>query len=476
MKYVFPFRYIPRDSRIAIYGAGRVGQEYLWQVRETQYANVVCMVDVQPEEYRELDIHVICPSELIRQKVDYVVIAMASENMANDVKKNLAEMGISPTQIVFKRLRPTDPSIVRSPKSIVAEDTLAFCKKECIPMAVRIGGGFGDLIVCKRLIEELLAWDDDLRVDVFVAPHQVQFMENLLAGSPKIGRVVGNMDQFRALQDRYVAAFSFGIDLDVEACHTERILEKKQLCSLLEAIKDADTAYGHKLYGMLAYVHYGRCKKDGLSRYTAYNRYPGFRVTDYRTKVPLDHAAGVRFQEDFQSVPRYITINYGWDMPEGRPSSQPQAKVWPFAYWKQLVQQLKEAWPDVAIVQTGAKGFPHVPGCDRYEQGHDWNYVKWLLKESLLHIDIEGGLVHLATQLGTKCIVLFGPSPMQYYAYPDNINLRAGTCHDCYCLDGDFFSCYLRQEQPECMRAITPEMVAKAAQRYFESIENGQER
>ena len=121
MKYVFPFRYIPRDSRIAIYGAGRVGQEYLWQVRETQYANVVCMVDVQPEEYRELDIHVICPSELIRQKVDYVVIAMASENMANDVKKNLAEMGISPTQIVFKRLRPTDPSIVRSPKSIVAD-------------------------------------------------------------------------------------------------------------------------------------------------------------------------------------------------------------------------------------------------------------------------------------------------------------------------------------------------------------------
>ena len=128
-----------------------------------------------------------------------------------------------------------------------------------------------------------------------------------------------------------------------------------------------------------------------------------------------------------------------------------------------------QAYPDIKVVQVGAKGFSRIEGCDTYALGYDLEVAKYVLKDSLLHIDCEGGLVHLATQLGTKCVVLFGQTPIKFYAYPDNINLSAGCCHNCYWLTNDFTTCYRGQSEPECMRAITPEMVMEAVRRYLDT-------
>ena len=94
-----------------------------------------------------------------------------------------------------------------------------------------------------------------------------------------------------------------------------------------------------------------------------------------------------------------------------------------------------------------------------------------ILRQSVLHIDIDGGLVHLATHMGTKCIVLFGPTPVSYYGYEENINLKAGNCHECYCLYPETNRCARDMEQPECMYSITPEAVAGAACTYLSSVE-----
>jgi ADP-heptose:LPS heptosyltransferase len=49
-----------------------------------------------------------------------------------------------------------------------------------------------------------------------------------------------------------------------------------------------------------------------------------------------------------------------------------------------------------------------------------------------MHIDDEGGLVHMATALGTKCAVLFGPTPVGIFGYEQNINICADTCKECF--------------------------------------------
>ena len=83
----------------------------------------------------------------------------------------------------------------------------------------------------------------------------------------------------------------------------------------------------------------------------------------------------------------------------------------------------------------------------------------YILRGAAFHLDIEGGLVHLASQLDTKCVVLFGPTPIAYYGYQTNINIQAGECHGCYWLENDYQQCYRRMAKPECMHAITPELV-----------------
>ena len=96
--------------------------------------------------------------------------------------------------------------------------------------------------------------------------------------------------------------------------------------------------------------------------------------------------------------------------------------------------------------------------------------VAYTLKKSLLHIDIEGGLVHLATQMRTKCIVLFGPTQEEYFGYEENINIKAGSCHDCYGMYLDQSKCARHMEKPECMYSITPEMVMKSVREHLEIV------
>ena len=82
---------------------------------------------------------------------------------------------------------------------------------------------------------------------------------------------------------------------------------------------------------------------------------------------------------------------------------------------------------------------------------------------------IEGGLVHLATNLGTKCVVLFSPTQPNIYAYPNNINIVYATCNGCYGLYENGYACARGLEKPECMYSITPEMVMEKIAEYIDS-------
>ena len=90
-----------------------------------------------------------------------------------------------------------------------------------------------------------------------------------------------------------------------------------------------------------------------------------------------------------------------------------------------------------------------------------------VLKNTLFHLDIEGGLVHIATQLGTKCIVLFGPTVKEYYGYEENINISVGTCHNCWGLYTDVNRCARGMAEPECMYSIQPELVMGYVDEYL---------
>ena len=79
-----------------------------------------------------------------------------------------------------------------------------------------------------------------------------------------------------------------------------------------------------------------------------------------------------------------------------------------------------------------------------------------ILANAALHIDGESGLVHLRHVLGGRSVVLFGPTPVEYFGYADNCNLVSKGCRGCMWMTDDWFEvCSRGTAEPECMASIT---------------------
>ena len=100
-KYMFPFRKIPVDSRIILYGAGHVGRVYHHQIKLSKYCHMTAWVDASyfRDDLRQLGI---MPPDVIDElNYDFIVIAIENREILYTVKNMLLEMGISEDKIVF---------------------------------------------------------------------------------------------------------------------------------------------------------------------------------------------------------------------------------------------------------------------------------------------------------------------------------------------------------------------------------------
>ena len=95
--YLFPFNEVEKNAQIIIYGAGNVGQSYYKQATETAYCNIVMWVD---KAYEKLGFPVDNPENIRKRKFDYIIIAIASEQVRLVTKERLKKMGIEEEKIV----------------------------------------------------------------------------------------------------------------------------------------------------------------------------------------------------------------------------------------------------------------------------------------------------------------------------------------------------------------------------------------
>jgi ADP-heptose:LPS heptosyltransferase len=87
-----------------------------------------------------------------------------------------------------------------------------------------------------------------------------------------------------------------------------------------------------------------------------------------------------------------------------------------------------------------------------------------LLRATALHLDNEGGLVHLAACYGRRSLVVFGPTPSDYFGYPGNINLDPLRCGGCWWIEESWMDrCPRSMTPPECMFAQPPERLVELA-------------
>jgi len=164
---------------------------------------------------------------------------------------------------------------------------------------------------------------------------------------------------------------------------------------------------------------------------------------------------------------KYITINRCVDE---RNDTWNSNKMWEMESYVELVSMLKIAYRDYKIIQIGhsIERSPLIDGTDFSLVGKTTlEEAKVIIKNSSLHIDGEGGLVHLRHALkGGTSIVLFGPTLPEFYGYPENINIKTDKCYyPCDWVINTWQADCLNPDKHICMKSITPKMV-------FEKIES----
>jgi hypothetical protein len=171
----------------------------------------------------------------------------------------------------------------------------------------------------------------------------------------------------------------------------------------------------------------------------------------------------------------YITLHYGVDINHTAQS----IKLWPFEYYEALIEKIKQFDKKITIVQLGVNSqrCPAMKGADINLVGKTAiKEVKNILKHSLLHIDCEGGFVHLRRALnGGKSIVLFGPTSPDFYGYCENANISSKVCpHWCeHTRDKwDTFCPKTNSAPPLCLQSITPDTVMKEFKKIFKGFKN----
>lgn len=158
----------------------------------------------------------------------------------------------------------------------------------------------------------------------------------------------------------------------------------------------------------------------------------------------------------------YLTLHDGWD-PNFPVESLRPTKAYPPDLWGKLVHALRESLPGIALVQIGGKSGSPIAGVDRDLRGKTTLAESVaLLRGARLHIDTESGLVHLASCVGTRCAVLFGPTNLAFFGYPRNINLPPKVCGNCWWSTDSWMSfCPRGSPGSPCMESIDPKEAAE---------------
>lgn len=460
--FLFPYERVPQGSRIVIYGAGKMGQAYLEQMKLTGYCKVMALADRNYAQYQNLVVPVISPEKIHDCSPDVVVIALRVQNHLKEFLSVLDAQGISQEKIICGEERQ-EISIFMP---VVERDDFTHqshaCDEARESLLIYCMGGFGDFIVQKKTVETLMELSPGLAIDILCS-HGKDFLQFLYADAPQVHGIELNLGmRYEAMRDRYAAAITFSGHVSAIVDHLrEDCPFPSHLAQVFQSLQAQAKDMVHSMQ-MPLYAAFYRSIYRGENCYGRMTFGGTIPCRDQKVHIPQDAAAERMLSE--KRLGAYVTVNYGNGSAHEERSV---AKSWRRDRFETVIAAIHRGFPELGVVQIGPGDAVPLAGAGHDFLGVPWPMVAELLRHSLLHIDIEGGLVHLASQIGTKCLVLFGPTQIEDVGYPNNINLRAGTCHNCYGLYPDINTCARGLANPECMMSITPEMVMDKVRKYL---------
>lgn len=468
-KYLFPYEMIPHNSKILIYGAGDVGVDYLKQMLITGYAEVVGVIDKKHAKYCNLVVPVYSPNDLSKLEFDYVVLAFKREDYISEITDLLSNIGIEKKKIVYKGVRNTNINILTTEAHYSGNAEYAYHKAQ-ISVALKFGIGLGDSIIKKGFFLELVRMLPEAMIDIY-APGGSKFIPSIYEDQENFNCVVDDGGALYAEnKKKYTLAISVFRLIEVDYIDYFA-LEKSNETFAKQMKKHIKNHNEYKLSDFPStqiWIHYGRAKYRGWNCYSIYQYTDVFKVRRKIVNIPLVESLRTKMERYCRF--KYITVNYG-NGASGKGYKENISKQWPLEHYNKLLRMFKLKFPHLKVIQVGDITTEKLGNVDEYFIEKNLEEVKYVLKNAILHIDIEGGLVHLATNLGTKCVVLFGPTQVYIYGYPENINIVSPACNGCYGLYDNALGCARNLDEPECMKTLTPQLVMSHISSYLNSID-----
>ncbi len=342
--------------------------------------------------------------------------------------------------------------------------------------AVRITGGIGDAIVVARLIRDLQnEFGGGAKFDVYYqSPEAVRPFFATIPGFHEIIHV----ETFESTVPYYIfsiIAHQMVLFADEHMNHRVLLREFPVVLKLFKNVqsfrKPFDKYIAVHPYLDGAFADYAT--RQGFSRNMFLHKMMGIAYGGDRLAVPVDPAAPAAFG---LTPGRYITVHDGWDAKFKLATHRP-TKAMPEQSWIDIVKHLKALRPDLTIVQLGGKPGADIRGVDvNLKNRLSFAQSTSILAHAAVHIDTESGLVHVAASLGVRSVVMFGPTNVGWFGYPQNANIEPRQCGNCWwSTDSWMDACPVGHEQPVCTASIDPRDVAMRAVAIYESCDRGLE-
>lgn len=337
--------------------------------------------------------------------------------------------------------------------------------------AIKITGGLGDALMISRLVRDLQAQIfEGFQFDIFCqTPGLVSFFFENIPGFRKCfyiesyGFGASGYD-FSLIVNQFVTFDESRFNTNKIIRHFPKVFEaystnKKQR----DKIEKFISAHPF-LDGAFADV----ATKKGKKRYSFLHEMLGINYSGNEVKLSLDYTVLDKLKI---SACKYITVHDGWDNNFNLAAERP-TKALPYSTWVALVKHIKEQVPDIQIVQLGGKTGADIPGVDfNFRDMISFKESAAVIAGSLLHIDAESGLVHLATSIGTKSLVVFGPTNIDWFGYDININIPPRQCGNCWWSSDTWMdTCPLGHKHPVCTSTHDPISIADEAINYLRKI------
>lgn len=450
--YIFPYEKVKKNAKVIIWGIGNVGKTFVSQLMQTKYCEVVRIVDTQADKFKGLNY---CGLEIFTPEVglsafeyDYIVISIDNKNSVEKIKRGLILSGIDNEKIVdgyergltlqsFKTMQPKE---IRSDKFIVK---------------IINDNGIGDALFDLYLIDAM----------------KREYGEKI-----KIHFICKCLSVFK--NEKYIDEL-FDFNEEPEDCYYDLVLLDRRIMYVRNWNEEKVKLFSAKLYDFCkTSQYYAELIYDGREDFIIANRLSLINKGNRFNQMNLKDIW--KFNEDLRLTTgenekfpilkkfgledkRYITLNRG----DGH-YNELSPKMWPLERYNGLVSRIKE-FSDIYIVQIGAsKKFGIISGIDiNLVEKTTLEELKVILGCSLLHVDNEGGLVHLRHFLGGQSIVLFGPTQAEIFGYKDNINISKCECKEpCSVVTSKWYKrCIRTGMYADCMNNISVTDVFKQVEK-----------